>query len=196
MKKKLNVAELVTQIVYLFILLVAPLASYKIPDHAGTNALTGNTMVINGSTGTINFADLFATAPLFYLIFIALIVCNAILCIASIKKDSNEVDSKLHVALPIINFLIFVFVRGFMLLSAIPGDFNGEIVNAPVYTLLIALSFIIIILAFVKRAKTEPMAQETATSATAELVKYNDLLKKGVITQAEFEAKKKQLMGL
>ena len=201
MKRKLNIAELITQIVYLLILLVAPLASYRIPDHAGTNSLTGNTMVIEGSTGTITFIDLFATAPLFYLIFITLIVCNIILCIVSIKKDSAEADSKLHVVLPIINFLIFVFVRGFMLLSAIPNNASGDITGAPVYTLLIALSFVIIILAFVKRAKAEPIAQATVPSnlpvpVTAELERYNDLLEKGIITQAEFDAKKKQLLGL
>ena len=201
MKKKLNVVELITQIAYFLILMVAPLASYKVPDHAGTNSLTGNTMLIAGSTGTITFADLFATAPLFYLIFIALIVCNIILCIVSIKNDSAEPDSKLHIALPIINFIIFVFVRGFMLLSAIPSDFGGDIASAPVYTLLIAISFVIIILAFVKRAKAEPIAQATVSSkqpisVTAELEKYNDLLEKGIITQNEFNTKKKQLLGL
>lgn len=201
MKKKLNIAELIIQVIYFIILLIAPLAFYKIPDHAGTNSLTGNTMVIKGSTGTITFADLFATAPLFYLIFITLIVCNIILCIASIKKGSVEADSKLHVALPIVNFLIFVFIRGFMLLSAIPYDGIADITNATVYTLLIAISFIIVILAFVKRSKAEPIAQSTVSSkqsvsVTAELEKYNDLLEKGIITQAEFDAKKKQLLGL
>lgn len=33
-------------------------------------------------------------------------------------------------------------------------------------------------------------------SSADELVKYNDLLQKGIITQEEFEAKKKQLLGL
>ena len=201
MKKKLNIAELVTQIVFLLILLVAPLASYKIPDHAGTNSLTGNTMMIKGSTGTITFADLFSTAPIFYLIFIALILCNIILCFVSIKKDSSGADSKLHIALPIINFLIFVFVRGFMLLSAIPNKYYGDITGAPVYSLLIVISFVIFILAFVKRAKAETITQSTvsskqSTSATAELEKYNELLEKGIITQDEFDAKKKQLLGL
>lgn len=201
MKKKLNIAELVTQIVFLLILLVAPLASYKIPDHAGTNSLTGNTMMITGSTGTITFADLFSTAPLFYVLFIALILCNIILCFVSIKKDSLEADSKLHIALPIINFLIFVFVRGFMLLSAIPNKYYGDITSAPVYSLLIAISFVIIILAFVKRAKAVTITQPTvsskqSTSVTAELEKYNELLEKGIITQDEFDAKKKQLLGL
>ena len=35
-----------------------------------------------------------------------------------------------------------------------------------------------------------------ATSAADELKKYKDLLDSGVITQEEFDAKKKQLLGL
>lgn len=199
MKKKLNIAELIGQIAFLFILLVAPLATYKIPDHAGINSVTGNKMMINGSTGTLHFDDLFETAPLFYLIFLALIVCNIVLCVVSIKKDLPQADSKIHIILPILIFVLFVFVRGFMLLGAIPYDGNADITSATVYTLLIALAFIIIILAVIKRSQGEkssvhPSAQ--SSSSAAELQKYSDLLEKGVITQAEFDAKKKQLLGL
>ena len=47
--------------------------------------------------------------------------------------------------------------------------------------------------------KSNPIEQEKkpeATSATDELKKFKELLDSGVITQEEFDAKKKQLMGL
>ena len=52
-----------------------------------------------------------------------------------------------------------------------------------------------------KRIKEEPQTSTSIvttskTSNADELKKYKDLLDSGVITQEEFEAKKKQLLGL
>ncbi len=48
-----------------------------------------------------------------------------------------------------------------------------------------------------KRTQTEkPIIQEIKQSEADELKKYKDLLDSGVITQEEFDAKKKQLLGL
>ena len=44
--------------------------------------------------------------------------------------------------------------------------------------------------------KTEDRTVEVKSSNADELKKYKELLDDGVITQAEFDAKKKQLLGL
>ena len=46
-----------------------------------------------------------------------------------------------------------------------------------------------------KRSSGKPVIQQTASSAD-ELKKFKELLDSGVITQEEFDAKKKQLLGL
>lgn len=47
-----------------------------------------------------------------------------------------------------------------------------------------------------KKPATTTIKQETSNSNADELKKYKDLLDSGVITQEEFDAKKKQLLGL
>lgn len=47
-----------------------------------------------------------------------------------------------------------------------------------------------------KQAAATPVVQQAAQSAADELKKYKELLDSGVITQEEFDAKKKQLLGL
>lgn len=47
-----------------------------------------------------------------------------------------------------------------------------------------------------KTAKNTPIIQAAPTSAADELKKFKELLDMGVITQEEFDAKKKQLLGL
>lgn len=47
-----------------------------------------------------------------------------------------------------------------------------------------------------KTVKNAPVIQTAPTSAADELKKFNELLHLGIITQEEFDAKKKQLLGL
>ena len=72
----------------------------------------------------------------------------------------------------------------------------------------LAIFFVFIIICFVKRSRfivglsgEAPVVVQTETGHAAvsgadELKKYKDLLDSGVITQEEFDAKKKQLLGL
>ena len=45
-------------------------------------------------------------------------------------------------------------------------------------------------------AKSKPKSNSQSVSTADEIAKYKDLADKGVISKAEFEAKKKQLLGL
>lgn len=50
--------------------------------------------------------------------------------------------------------------------------------------------------ALLMKRQASPAVQTAETNTADELKKYKDLLDSGVITQAEFDAKKKQLLGL
>ncbi|MBQ3005714.1 MAG: SHOCT domain-containing protein, partial [Clostridia bacterium] len=72
-------------------------------------------------------------------------------------------------------------------------------------TLLIGLLFAVVVVAFAKRASFIADAKETQqtvvnniqeTTNADELKKYKDLLDSGAISQEEFDAKKKKLLGL
>jgi primosomal protein N' (replication factor Y) len=68
--------------------------------------------------------------------------------------------------------------------------------------IVLGLLFIVIILAFLKRSKfivsncENTQTDSSNTSQADELKKFKDLLDSGVITQEEFDQKKKQLLGL
>ena len=170
MKKKLNIAELTVQIIFLITYLFVPLASAQVNGLVTTNPVTGNPMLSGGGFYTITFKNLMASGNRgLVLIFIVLVLSNVALCLFSIIKNQSEIDPKIHVALPIINVLI-------------------------------VLSFIIMILAFVKRSKgiveTTPDTPTQNNDKFKELERYNELLKKELISQEEYDAKKKELLGL
>ena len=65
----------------------------------------------------------------------------------------------------------------------------------PFYWIVIVLGIILVIVGFVlpkKTVKTQPPIVKT--SGAEELKKYKELLDSGIITQDEFEAKKKQIL--
>ena len=61
--------------------------------------------------------------------------------------------------------------------------------------ILLAAAVIAFLVAIGKTAEVEDHGKPPVSSAD-ELAKFKDLLDKGIITQEEFDAKKKQLLGL
>ncbi len=133
----------------------------------------------------------------YYLIMLAL---NAIMCLFSIILKTQKKDSLVH---PLLSVII--------LLWAMP-DYNNPwaegpreaIALEPCCTLSLILLAIIVVLSFLKRSNLvfpksdAPVVVEKKASASKadELKKYKELLDSGVITQEEFDAKKKQLLNL
>ena len=133
----------------------------------------------------------------YYLIMLAL---NAIMCLFSIILKTQKKDSLVH---PLLSVII--------LLWAMP-DYNNPwaegpreaITLEPCCTLSLILLAIIVVLSFLKRSNLvfpksdAPVVVEKKASASKadELKKYKELLDSGVITQEEFDAKKKQLLNL
>lgn len=144
--------------------------------------------------------DFFSYSRIALLIIVAVIL---LICLISLFGKSEKKDSVAHVVLPII-----ALVFGFFLFSNFIGEpsFGYDFILASssqiVSYVLLAL---ITVFAFLKRSQfafpknDTPVVVEKKSvpvSTTDELKKYKELLDSGVITQEEFDAKKKQLMGL
>ncbi len=126
----------------------------------------------------------------------------AVMCVISIVAKNTEKDGKAHIAVAILLFISATYNT----ISCTSGD---EFISFDFpYTVLIAIWFAIVVVAFAKRSsliagsESKAAVQKTVinniqeTTSADELKKYKDLLDAGAITQEEFDAKKKQLLGL
>ena len=129
-------------------------------------------------------------------------VC-AIMCIISIISKNKGKDSRLQGVMSIVLMLSVNW-------NLITCGRKAEIItnNFPKELIEIVL-FLIIVVAFAKRSnvivntsknveneKQQVMNNSEEITLADELKKYKDLLDSGTITQEEFDAKKKQLLGL
>ena len=153
--------------------------------------------------GIFHFSDFLYEHPYmtaFILIPVVLIIICLALAIFSVIRKSTHRDSMLHIVLPILAVIfyalftsLFIEVAGGTLFTV----YSGTNPMAPVSIIML----IVIILSFVKRSKSfnpQPIvAVEVANKSEAdELKKFKELLDTGVITQEEFDAKKKELLNL
>lgn len=126
--------------------------------------------------------------PIYFIPLVVLWLISTVMCAVSIFSKTYNSDGKMHSALPIINFVVTVWCM----------------ISLPVtdsFFIVVILMFAIMVLGFVKRSKlivgesSSPTISQVSSNAD-ELKKYKDLLDGGAITQEEFDAKKKQLLGL
>ena len=116
---------------------------------------------------------------------------NLLMCVFGALSKSKKRDGAMHAILPI---LLFLFTDWCLL---------ATMKEASGFLLLQGLMFAMVVVAFVKRSRaivgeapeTVVVANSQSTPAD-ELKKYKELLDSGIITQEEFDAKKKQLLGL
>ncbi len=133
-------------------------------------------------------------------VYIITIICaiNIIMCLFSIFTKKEYRDGKLHVFMPIVMFFYMASMNSFDV-----GKIIGEwtvVENRFPSVILLACMICVIVISILKRSplivglpKVE--IQNSSTNAD-ELQKYKNLLDNGAITQEEFDAKKKQLLGL
>ena len=190
-KKSLNILELILQIIAIALLFVD-----------GMFLISDNT--------TYSFSGVCSAANLifFTLLFITLFGINAIICLVAAKSQSEDRDSILHTILPIINFIALFFIGQTLMNTVVSEVSNYVYVRSaePLFFIELFVLLAIIILSLVKRSSSVvPKEQEKPqqiinnikeTSNADELKKYKELLDSGVITQEEFDAKKKELLGL
>ena len=161
------------------------------------------------ATGVLTFSSLLGGNPVWGYLSLGIVGLCILISLASIIRKSNDRDSILHFILPVLAVPVYAFFAGMALEAADcldPELFTVVTGANPLKTVTLLLCAVII-LAFVKRSKlfnpkpvlavelTGVSAQAVAASAD-ELKKYKELLDSGVISQEEFDAKKKQILGL
>ena len=184
MKKKIaNGLELLLLFVS-FILLTLP--TLKIVLAASNNT----SLAVDGSI--IGFTERGQVYVIFFLYAV-----TALMCIISIIAKPKHRDGKMHVIMPILLFLYCVSAGNYEV-DTVKNGFRIVENNFPVY-LFLGLYLGIIIISIAKRSTLIaglPSVEVKQESTTAdELKKYKELLDSGAISQEEYDAKKKDLLG-
>lgn len=148
-------------------------------------------------------ADLIGRFSFFSIPMYVLFLLSAVMCIISIISKSTYKDGKAHGAVAILLLIITVFT----LVTCTSDGEDLYIVSSENFpgVIIIGLLFAAVVVAFAKRSSFIADSKETQqtvvnniqeTTNADELKKYKDLLDNGAITQEEFDAKKKELLGL
>ena len=190
MKKKIANAIQLVLMVIVFVLL-------KLPSVEAYHVTASNPTVGHISVFSLIEAGMTFTTWILYILF-AIIV---LMCVVSIIAKSEHKDAKIHSTLPIFWFIVLAY--GIMVSTTNADGSAWVIVSSKGFngTLVLGLGFAVDVLGFLKRStlitglQKEKLVIKQVSDAD-ELAKYKELLDKGVITQDEFEAKKKQLLGL
>ena len=152
-------------------------------------------------TSAINLIGRF---PIMLVPMYVLFLLSAVMCIISIVTKSTYKDGKTHGVVAILLFIDTVY----NIIACTSGGIDGfTVISSEKFpgTLLIGLLFAVVVVAFAKRASFIAESKETQqkvvnniqeTTNADELKKYKDLLDSGAISQEEFDAKKKELLGL
>jgi len=159
------------------------------------------TMVITTSKeftyeATMSAMDIIGSFPVLKIPMYALFLLCAVMCIVSILSKKEHRDGRIHSILAIILFLYVNYC--IISCSAVYGETVSNKFPTGIFELCL---FAVIVVSFVKRSTLitglpEVKVVGDTTSAADELKKFKDLLDNGIITQEEFDAKKKQLLGL
>lgn len=190
-KRNLNIIELILQGLAILLLFLPGMYSWEHWNEEAVGVYRRTlSMDITFFHAAGNTYDLFS-----FLIF-GLMLSNIFILLLSIFKSSKT--NKVHIVVPI---LTIVFLALFSFIAGIRGEYGY---CAPINWLFyIEMFFLIsiVFVAFMKNSKyieeqSKKVVSDTAISSADELKKYKELFDSGIITQEEFESKKKQLLGL
>lgn len=217
MKKKLNIIQLAVSSIILILLFV------PIMFENGKYNIVSYGMAKSEYFTDCSFVEIIEDASVMRMstaiilvgcLFIFLIIMSIAGCIVSLISSDTSTVSKFFnrritmILTCIMPLLLIVFM---VLIEIAPIGVGGEWFYKFYYSatplvgfwLVVILSIAVVIIDVYKRSSkvaNAPVAIKTnvvqANSNADELKKYKDLLDSGVITQEEFEAKKKQLLGL
>lgn len=185
MKKKIaNGLELLLMLVS-FILLWLPTLKIGLAASNNTSLITDGSIIGFTERGRV------------YVIFF-LYAVTALMCIISIIAKPEHRDGKMHIIMPILLFL-YCASAGSYEVGTVEQGFKIVANNFPVY-LFLGLHLGIIIISIAKRSTLiaglpKPAEVKQESTKADELKKYKDLLDSGAITQEEYDAKKKELLG-
>lgn len=215
-KKNINIIELILQVVFTIILFVAPIAQFSCKTDikkyiSGTSwyEVVGQNDCASGHIYFTNICEGEQIMP--WLIFSFLIVCNILICILAVVYNNKfSRDSVLHSILPLAIFIIMLYLfnasgirTSTRTVAHCFHDLSYTVCST--YYILAAIMTLIIVCSFAKRSKMlfsfknilpKKESIPPKTDTTEELKKFKDLLDNGIITEEEFETKKKQLLDL
>lgn len=196
-KRLVNLVEFLVHIVVLVLMMTIDYVSIKFNEYDWPNQY-----IEPGNYTYFEYADI--VGQFIMHIFTVMVAISGIICLISAISKNEKKDGIIHTVVAIINFLI----GGFLCWST-GVDIRGYYTTpTQPFTYVIPVLFgVIILLSFIKRSNyISPTKKQSVeadinnlndiNSSADELKKYRDLLDNGVITQEEFDAKKKQLLGL
>ena len=215
MKKKLNIIQLAISIIILILLFVPIMfekGKYNIISYGMSKSEYFTDSSFVGIIEDASFMKMSTAIILFGCLFIFLIIMSIAGCVVSlISSDVSTVSKFFNRKITmILTCLMPLVLIVFMILPQIHAN-NGDwffkfyYSATPIvgYWLVVILSIAVVIIDVYKRSPkvaNAPVAVKTnviqVNSNADELKKYKDLLDSGIISQEEFEAKKKQLLGL
>lgn len=136
-----------------------------------------------------------------WLFFVAL-AANVILSVIGLIKTTLKIPKKISIAVNALPVVFFVVISIIALsyhdisLTTKYIVYSYEI-NALfiVFSIILIVNFILLFVPFPESTKNSPTSVHTQ-DVSESLTQYKDLLDKGIITQEEFDAKKKQILDL
>lgn len=195
--KKLNIIEIILHILAFMLLFIQGMFYCYITGESYSRVHNAFTDLPDGSILPIVFVLLLVVSLLFCLIW-------------AIRKKKNKFNV-IHILLPISSIVVFIFI-GFLYsmgeyatlveqLSAALRDGANNYGIGPVFLVESGLLFSIVVIAIIKKryyftsdiVETNQKAEEDVKNLDL-LMKYKELQDDGIITQEEFEEKKKELL--
>lgn len=137
-----------------------------------------------------------------WLFFIAL-AANVILSVLGLLKPELKIARKTEIVINVLPVLFFTIVS---IIAILPHELFLETIYISyvyeinvlfiIFALIILANFILLFISFPESNGRKIQVSKKAQDVTEGLTYYKDLFDKGIITQEEYEAKKKQLLNL
>lgn len=195
-KKLFNLLELIALIVLVIVLLTMNYATVTI-DSDWTWAKEEEVRV-----GTYTYIGYYIEASPHYFdtVLLVLIAVSATMCVLSFVHNNEKKDGVSHTVistlLTLVGWLVFTSPS---CKTGYGADIFPAFTTVSIITVVVIEVFSVLKrsnIAFPKQEQTVTVIEKTSSSQADELKKYKELLDSGVISQEEFDAKKKQLLGL
>lgn len=202
-KRIMNIISAVLQTVALLLFVFCPYAKYTIaPNFKITNP---DIIFLTTDNGTLDFMDFFSCGgmKIYGILGAAFLLLGVVMCVISAIRNDYRRDGFSHVLVSVISFLI-VACGIFLLIERVSTVVNTGVINGFAWKSIFSLIGISFVINLVKRSnlivpakpRKPAVVVQKSNSNADELKKYKELLDSGVISQEEFDAKKKQLLDM
>ena len=195
-KKIIRLVFYIGEIIFCF------LEVFNVTEHANGSIYQQSGILFDEATCTYGFDPPFEKPlDIFIWIFIVSLFINFVLVLFEIIKPQKSLSKKYEIiinSLPVLSFIIL------SLIAFLPHSYETEYgyyvsfyyeinVLYIIFTIIILLNFIFQFIPEINIPNTQKVNEQTNIQS---LEQYKGLLEKGIISQEEFDAKKKQILGL